>query len=172
MEEQSTRVLIGEILDPVSPELEAALTRTQWELTDDVEGQWVRYKAGQTEEDVEGQGGRIKFLRPVEDDTEGQGGRYRGLGQTEGEDDVEGQGGRYRFIRPIEGEDKDVVGLGIKIKGLGQTDEDVEGQVVRVRLRPEGEDDASGQSMKWKLGQGGDDTEGQVYIRFQKPDVP
>ena len=32
-----------EILDPVSPELEAALTRTEWELTDDVVGQGWRY---------------------------------------------------------------------------------------------------------------------------------
>ena len=43
---------------------------------------------------------------------------------------------------------------------------------MRVRLRLEGEDDTSGQGYRWYLGQGGDDTEGQVYIRFQKPDVP
>lgn len=65
-----------------------------------------------------------------------------------------------------------MVGLGYRLGGMGQTDEDVEGQVVRVRLRPEGEEDASGQGLKWKLGQGGGDTEGQVYIQFQKPDVP
>ena len=174
MEDQTKKVLIGEILDPVSPEFEAALTSTQWELTDDVEGQAGWYRGmGQTEEDVEGQGFRWNYIRPVgEDDTEGQGSRFNGLGQTEDED-VEGQGYRGGFIRPIEGEDEDVVGLGGRYSGLGQTEEDVEGQVVRVRLRPEGEDDASGQGIKWRLGQGGDDTEGQGYrIKFQKPDVP
>lgn len=80
MQEQTKKVLIGEILDPVTPELEAALTRTEWELTDDVEGEGGRYFGfGQTEEDVEGQGARGSWLSPVEseDDTEGQGLRVR-----------------------------------------------------------------------------------------------
>ena len=56
---------------------------------------------GQTEEDVEGQGMRAGYLRPVgEDDAQGQGMRGNYVGQTE--EDVEGQGGRVRFIRPIE----------------------------------------------------------------------
>jgi hypothetical protein len=43
MDEQSTRVVIGEILDPVPQELREELARSEWQLTDDVQGQAVRY---------------------------------------------------------------------------------------------------------------------------------
>ena len=169
MDEQSKRVLIGEILDPVTSELEAALTRTEWELTDDFEGLAMKYGGmteeavqegmkygGMTEEAVQVQGWRVKYLRPVDgDDTEGQGGSW------------------FYGLRPGEGEDDDVVGLLYRYGGMGQTDEDIQG-LSRVRLRSDGEDDASGQGFRisYLFRPVEDDTEGQVYIRFQKPDVP
>ena len=39
-------------------------------------------------------------------------------------------------------------------------------------LNHDNEDRDRGDDERDWLGQGGDDTEGQVYIRFQRPDVP
>jgi hypothetical protein len=142
MDEQGKRVLIGEILDPVTPELEAELTRTDWELIRDVEDE------GPAEQDTEGIAWASRGLRPVAQDTESQLSRWG--------------------IAPVEGED-DVVGIGWTAGELG-SDQYTEGQ-VRVRLRPEDDHSDQGASYGG-IRQIGTDTESQVYIRFKKPAVP
>lgn len=104
---------------------------------DDTKGQYARVKfLGETEEDVEGQGLRIRYMKPEGDeDTEGQGLKARFF--IPDGDDTEGQALRIRFIR--RGEEEDDV-EGHPYKRLGNAEGDVGGQVYRVPPpRPGGE---------------------------------
>ena len=114
------------------------------------EAAMTTYWIAQREDDVEGQGLRIRYLRPAEpDEVEGQAMR-RGLGETD--EDVDGQ----LIKRGLVPEEDDVAGAYFKrIAPIDErqgtylveidTDDDVTGQYARAKVLGETEDDVEGQ---------------------------
>ena len=128
------------LADVVERDEAGAPTRVRvLEPTDDVEGQWARYKGlGEIEDDAEGQGWSSRGLRPAEDDdAEGQAWTSRGIGETD--DDVEGAWARFRLAPEADAKGHVlVIGEGAEApEGLaGRTfvvDDDVDGQAWSSR---------------------------------------
>ena len=125
------------------------------EGTDGAEGQVYVLTvphAGDTPDDVEGQGARANWIR-ADDDSEGQGGRAYLRPATE--DEVEGHGIRGGWLVP---DDTDPSGARWRIEP-----DDSEGQGGRYSgLAPNEAEDTTGEGASFgRLAPMGDDTEGQ-----------
>lgn len=110
------------------------------------------------EDDAEGQGLRIKFLRPAEDDeVQGHGFKYSGLSPED--EDTEGQG--YRHGLEPEGED-DTVGHP-RIRFLSPEPIDAEQGLFLAVV--DTEEDVTGEGGRLPVGNTEEDSEGQMRRR-------